>query len=71
SQQTDTGANPFDEQQRFFTSWAQLWATPAQHSNTQQPMFRAEALRATIPLRLMDSWYRAFDISQGETIVLE
>ncbi|MEM1397290.1 MAG: M13-type metalloendopeptidase, partial [Pseudomonadota bacterium] len=71
SQQTDAWANPFDEQQRFFISWAQLWATPAQHSNTQQPMFRAEALRATIPLRLMDSWYRAFDISQGETIVLE
>ncbi len=62
----------FTGEQRLFMGWAQVWRTLWRDDALRQQLVNGPhspgQIRAIAPLRNMDAWYEAFDVSEGDAL---
>jgi len=62
----------FTQEQRFFLAWASVWRTLStdQYMTNQVKVdpHSPDYLRAFAPLTNVDSWYKAFDVKEGDKL---
>ena len=62
----------FTGEQRFFMGWAQVWRTLWRDDALRQQLVNGThspgQIRAFAPLRNMDAWYTAFDVTEGDAL---
>ena len=62
----------FTQEQRFFLAWASVWRTLSidQYITNQIKVdpHSPDYLRAFAPLTNVDSWYKAFDVKEGDKL---
>ncbi|MCR6661763.1 MAG: M13 family metallopeptidase [Luteimonas sp.] len=62
----------FTGEQRFFMGWAQVWRTLWRDDALRQQLVNGTHspghIRAFAPLRNIDAWYDAFDVSEGDPL---
>ncbi|MBJ6984440.1 M13-type metalloendopeptidase [Luteimonas sp. MC1750] len=64
----------FTGEQRFFMGWAQVWRTLWRDDALRQQLVNGTHspghIRAFAPLRNIDAWYDAFDVSEGDKLYI-
>src|SRR5690606_5814663 len=64
----------FTGEQRFFMGWAQVWRTLWRDDALRQQLVNGTHspghIRAFAPLRNIDAWYDAFEVSEGDALYI-
>ncbi|HLM53013.1 MAG TPA: M13-type metalloendopeptidase, partial [Pseudoxanthomonas sp.] len=62
----------FSGEQRLFMGWAQVWRTLWRDDALRQQLVNGPhspgQIRAFAPLRNIDAWYDAFDVTEGDAL---
>ncbi|MCD9026660.1 peptidase M13 [Luteimonas sp. BDR2-5] len=70
--QPATEIDGFSGEQRLFMGWAQVWRTLWRDDALRQQLVNGThspgQIRAFAPLRNVDAWYDAFDVTEGDTL---